>query len=162
MQDRYLLFNSNNNRPVGQTGEGDTACDASYPDDCIPPPPPNLNCDDDGVPENFKVVGSDPHGFDGDNDGIGCETSSGGSDDSEDGDDDGGAGDGGDEGGGSSGGGDEGGSSVEEMMMVRRMIVAGIAEGKETNQHRSRNRNCTSVFQAPIASLSTMIGCCEH
>ncbi len=94
---------------VGQTG-GDTACDASYPDDCIPPPPPNLNCDDDGISENFKVVGSDPHGFDGDDDGIGCETSSGGSDDSEDGDDDGGAGDGGDEGGGSSGGGDDDGA----------------------------------------------------
>jgi hypothetical protein len=38
------------------------------------PPPPNLNCDDEGVPENFEVSGSDPHGFDRDNDGIGCET----------------------------------------------------------------------------------------
>ena len=55
---------------------GDTECDSSYPDDCIPPPPPNLNCDDEGVPENFQVVGSDPHGFDGDNDGIGCESGS--------------------------------------------------------------------------------------
>ena len=27
---------------------------------------------------NFKVVGSDPHGFDGDNDGIGCEGSGNG------------------------------------------------------------------------------------
>jgi hypothetical protein len=44
---------------------------------CIPPPPPDLNCDDEGVPENFEVVGSDPHGFDGnDNDGIGCESGS--------------------------------------------------------------------------------------
>ncbi len=55
---------------------GDTSCHPSYPDDCIPPPPPNLNCGDEGVPENFQVVGSDPHGFDGDNDGIGCETDS--------------------------------------------------------------------------------------
>jgi PASTA domain len=49
-------------------------CDPSYPDVCIPPPPPYLNCDD--VPyTNIRVVGSDPHGFDGyDNDGIGCET----------------------------------------------------------------------------------------
>ena len=32
-----------------------------------------MNCDD--IPEkNFKVKGSDPHGFDGDNDGIGCES----------------------------------------------------------------------------------------
>jgi hypothetical protein len=49
-------------------------CDPSYSDVCIPPPPPNLNCDDEGVPENFGVSGSDPHGFDGDNDGIGCES----------------------------------------------------------------------------------------
>ena len=55
---------------------GDTDCDPSYPDDCIPPPPPDLNCGDDGVPENFEVSGSDPHGFDGDNDGIGCESGS--------------------------------------------------------------------------------------
>ena len=50
-------------------------CDyTSYPDFCIPPPPPNLNCDDvDG--EDFTVLQSDPHGFDRDNDGEGCETS---------------------------------------------------------------------------------------
>ena len=47
-------------------------CDDSYPDECIESPPPDLNCDD--IPEkNFKVTGSDPHGFDADNDGIGCE-----------------------------------------------------------------------------------------
>ena len=34
-----------------------------------------MNCDD--IPEkNFKVKGSDPHGFDGDNGGIGCESNS--------------------------------------------------------------------------------------
>ena len=49
------------------------SCDPSYPDVCIPPYPPDLNCGD--IPyKNFKVVGSDPHGFDGDNDGIGCES----------------------------------------------------------------------------------------
>jgi DNA-binding beta-propeller fold protein YncE/endonuclease YncB( thermonuclease family) len=47
-------------------------CDDSYPDFCIPPPPPNLNCDDISE-ENFTVKGSDPHGFDGDNDGTGCD-----------------------------------------------------------------------------------------
>ena len=47
-------------------------CDPSYPTVCIPSPPPDLDCDE--VPEkNFKVTGSDPHGFDADNDGIGCE-----------------------------------------------------------------------------------------
>jgi micrococcal nuclease len=47
-------------------------CDPSYPDVCIPPPPPDLDCAD--VPyRNFRVVGADPHGFDGDGDGYGCE-----------------------------------------------------------------------------------------
>jgi len=57
---------------------GDNHCDDSYPNDCIPSPPPDLNCGDDGVPNNIKVEGDDPHGFDGnDNDGIGCESGSG-------------------------------------------------------------------------------------
>jgi micrococcal nuclease len=47
-------------------------CDPSYPDVCIPPPPPDLDCSD--IPyRNFRVVGRDPHHFDGDHDGIGCE-----------------------------------------------------------------------------------------
>jgi uncharacterized repeat protein (TIGR01451 family) len=54
-------------------GGGGGGCHPSYPDVCIPPPPPDLDCDD--VPHtNFRVRGSDPHGFDGDNDGRGCET----------------------------------------------------------------------------------------
>jgi hypothetical protein len=59
----------------GNEGDGDTSCHPSYPDECIPPPPPDLNCDDVSA-RNFEVVGSDPHGFDGDNDGIGCESGS--------------------------------------------------------------------------------------
>ncbi len=48
-------------------------CDPSYPDFCIPSPPPDLDCAD--VNGNFfTVVGSDPHGFDGNNDGVGCES----------------------------------------------------------------------------------------
>jgi hypothetical protein len=50
-------------------------CNSSYPGNCISSPPPNLNCEDI-KPRNFKVIGSDPHGFDGDNDGIGCEDKS--------------------------------------------------------------------------------------
>ncbi len=47
-------------------------CDPSYPTVCIPPPPPDLDCGD--IPyRNFPVVGADPHRFDGDHDGIGCE-----------------------------------------------------------------------------------------
>jgi micrococcal nuclease len=48
------------------------SCDLSYPDVCIPLPPPDLDCADVSV-SNFRVIGSDPHGFDGDYDGIGCE-----------------------------------------------------------------------------------------
>jgi hypothetical protein len=48
-------------------------CDPSYSTVCIPPPPPGLNCGD--IPyRRFLVVGSDPHNFDTDNDGIGCES----------------------------------------------------------------------------------------
>ena len=51
----------------------DENCDPSYPDVCITPPPPDLNCDD--VPYNdIKVEGDDPHGFDREGDGIGCES----------------------------------------------------------------------------------------
>jgi len=47
-------------------------CDPSYPDVCIPPAPPDLNCGDISL-KRFRVIEPDPHGFDGDNDGIGCE-----------------------------------------------------------------------------------------
>jgi micrococcal nuclease len=53
-------------------GGDDGECHPSYPTVCIPPPPPDLDCAD--VTEtNFEVVPPDPHGFDGDGDGIGCE-----------------------------------------------------------------------------------------
>jgi hypothetical protein len=54
-------------------GGGGANCHPSYPKFCIPPPPPDLDCDQVNG-NNFTVVGSDPHGFDGDNDGVGCET----------------------------------------------------------------------------------------
>jgi micrococcal nuclease len=49
-------------------------CDPSYPDVCIAPYPPDLDCGD--VPyEDIRVLPPDPHGFDGrDNDGLGCES----------------------------------------------------------------------------------------
>lgn len=54
-------------------GEGGEDCDPAYPDVCIPPPPPDLDCAD--VPyRRFTVRAPDPHGFDGDHDGLGCET----------------------------------------------------------------------------------------
>jgi hypothetical protein len=54
--------------------EEETECHPSYPDFCIPPPPPNLNCNDISE-RRFTVLSPDPHGLDGnDNDGIGCES----------------------------------------------------------------------------------------
>lgn len=48
-------------------------CDSSYPDFCIPSGPPDLNCGD--IPQKrFTVLQPDPHDFDRDNDGIGCES----------------------------------------------------------------------------------------
>jgi hypothetical protein len=54
-----------------ENGNGD--CDASYSTVCIKSPPPDLNCGDIRH-KNFRVTGTDPHGFDRDNDGIGCES----------------------------------------------------------------------------------------
>jgi hypothetical protein len=51
------------------TGAG---CASSYPERCIPPPPPRLTCQDIGL-SNFLVLPPDPHHFDPDQDGIGCE-----------------------------------------------------------------------------------------
>lgn len=58
----------------GDGGGGDGNCDkASYPGVCIPPHPPDLDCADVGF-TSFQVVPPDPHGFDGDGDGVGCES----------------------------------------------------------------------------------------
>ncbi|HMM43376.1 MAG TPA: CAP domain-containing protein [Thermomicrobiales bacterium] len=61
--------------PTGTAAAAPTApagCDPAYPSVCIPPPPPDLNCAD--VPHgNFTVLAPDPHGFDPDHDGLGCE-----------------------------------------------------------------------------------------
>jgi micrococcal nuclease len=47
-------------------------CEPSYPDVCIPPSPPDLDCGD--VDHwRFTVYSPDPHRFDGDFDGVGCE-----------------------------------------------------------------------------------------
>jgi micrococcal nuclease len=47
-------------------------CDPSYPDVCIPLPPPDLDCVH--IPyTNFKVIPPDTHGLDSDGNGIGCD-----------------------------------------------------------------------------------------
>jgi len=55
-----------------ETMEGQSSCDSAYPSTCIPSPPPILSCDDIGA-SNFEVRSPDPHEFDDDNDGTGCE-----------------------------------------------------------------------------------------
>jgi micrococcal nuclease len=49
-----------------------SGCEPSYPDVCIPPSPPDLDCGD-LAHGDFTVYPPDPHRFDGDFDGIGCE-----------------------------------------------------------------------------------------
>jgi micrococcal nuclease len=56
--------------PVAPPGDG--ACDPAYPDVCIPPPPPDLDCADIAH-RRFRVLPPDPHNFDGDQNGFGCE-----------------------------------------------------------------------------------------
>lgn len=57
------------NQVYSQIGD----CDPSYPDVCIASAPPDLNCPD--VPDKgFTVLPPDPHGFDRDTDGVGCES----------------------------------------------------------------------------------------
>ena len=48
-------------------------CSPAYPDVCIPPAPPDLNCKDITY-RNFRVLPPEPHNFDNDKDGIGCES----------------------------------------------------------------------------------------
>jgi micrococcal nuclease len=70
----------NDNKIATLRGENDTMveetvsnCDSSYPDICIPSPPPDLDCKD--VKErNFTVRLPEPHRFDGNKDGVGCES----------------------------------------------------------------------------------------
>ena len=51
-------------------------CDSSYEGVCIPPGPPDLDCDDLdglGIPTPVTVVGDDPHDLDPDGNGFGCD-----------------------------------------------------------------------------------------
>ncbi len=59
--------------PVAVGGTGGGNCDSSYPGVCMPAYPPDLDCGDVSY-RRFEVRGPDPHGFDSDNDGIGCES----------------------------------------------------------------------------------------
>lgn len=56
--------------PAGTAALG--PCDPSYPTVCIPSPPPDLDCGEITF-RRFTVKPPDPHRFDSDGDGIGCE-----------------------------------------------------------------------------------------
>jgi hypothetical protein len=49
-------------------------CDPAYPNDCIPPPPPDLDCADIGHRVEVDHRYGDPHRLDTDGDGIGCDS----------------------------------------------------------------------------------------
>jgi micrococcal nuclease len=56
----------------GAGGYGASRCDSNYQGACVTSYPPDLDCPDLAA-EDFRSVGTDPHGFDGDGDGIACE-----------------------------------------------------------------------------------------
>lgn len=74
--ERCIDFNEPDIEPPVEYGGRATGvtsnCSPAYPDVCIPPAPPDLNCKD--IPyKRFRVLQPDPHKFDGNKNGIGCE-----------------------------------------------------------------------------------------
>ena len=61
------------NPETSVSNEIESNCDESYPDFCIPSSPPDLDCKDISQ-KRFTILPPDPHRFDSDNDGIGCES----------------------------------------------------------------------------------------
>jgi len=59
--------------PGGEDITTGLSCDPAYPTICIPPKPPDLDCPQIQY-SDFTVLPPDPHGLDGDVDGIGCES----------------------------------------------------------------------------------------
>ena len=66
------VVSSSSSPSSSSSSSSGSECDLSYPDVCLPTPPPDLNCTDI-TSRRFEVVGSDPHALDGDNNGIACE-----------------------------------------------------------------------------------------
>ncbi len=58
-------------RSKTNNGSHNGHCDPGY-DPCVPPYPPDLDCADIDGP--VRVLGDDPHGFDADGDGTGCDS----------------------------------------------------------------------------------------
>jgi len=67
-----VILQPSNTPQIPVSGGGGNGCDPAYPTVCIPPPPPDLDCKD--IPyKNFQVLAPDPHNFDREGDGLGCE-----------------------------------------------------------------------------------------
>lgn len=67
-----IILQPSNTPQIPISGGGGNGCDPAYPTVCIPPPPPDLDCGD--IPyRNFQVLAPDPHNFDREGDGLGCE-----------------------------------------------------------------------------------------
>lgn len=60
--------------PSQTTGPAGGGCHPAYPDDCIPPAPPDLDCGSLRRVVRVDRRFGDPHGLDADNDGSGCES----------------------------------------------------------------------------------------
>lgn len=69
----YTLRPKNTPTMATPSAGGSSNCHPSYPGVCIPPPPPELDCKDISY-RRFQVIPPDPHNFDGDGDGVGCES----------------------------------------------------------------------------------------
>ena len=60
--------------PSRKAGPAGAGCHPAYPDDCIPPAPPDLDCGSLRRVVRVDRRFGDPHGLDADNDGSGCES----------------------------------------------------------------------------------------
>ena len=72
-QTKPQLLANETQTPISRSDSNSTeGCDSSYPEICITKYSAKLICAD--IPfRNFKVLLPDPHGFDSDGDGVGCE-----------------------------------------------------------------------------------------
>jgi micrococcal nuclease len=72
-QSLFAFFDLDPGIEVTSAAQADPRCDPSYPEFCIAHSPPDLDCADITQAKPFAAVPPDPHGFDTDNDGFGCE-----------------------------------------------------------------------------------------
>jgi endonuclease YncB( thermonuclease family) len=73
--DPYRAVDTGISGPPTKSPPPNGKCDPNYTGACVPPYPPDLDCADlrERGLAPVRSIGSDPHGLDGDGDGIGCE-----------------------------------------------------------------------------------------